>query len=566
MRYKDKVPESKVIDLTDFSKGVFNLPAEMVPAGGFATLDNCEYDPVDNSLVSCAGLTKKYKSTQEARIDSFFYSNVFGTFFFSAGGTLYTTDFITQTTLGALTGANPAKFHHFDNYLIITSGGVLQYYNGTAFKTTLLPTPITITALTHSGLSATATTGTTAHNLTAGMEITIVGSSPDAYNGTFYISSVTDYTFTYTMTSTPTSDASPVGAYTLVDNRPYLDSVIDREGRLVGTKAGDDYQYYSAIGSFKDVSSWTNQITDPSTAQKTRIGYDDSASTVVSAMLSTDAIVFKSPKRAYRIYGVPGDSGYATYELSRDIDVSNNNCVQNVKNNLFIFGQNGFDAIQTVQSYGSMQLIDPSIAGTWGPFFRQNKDDTCRIWVVASRAQVWIRYNNSGKIAIYHYNMNAFTFRTFESPVTDIAENGTDVYIVTENMIYILDELSSSTETTNILAQMELGNLSSITDYIISFYRFALSLKTNEGEAQCIIPNNANGQDFVIPLSSSVASPVAFLDTIIAYSNTNPLVYGDQYATAKAFCNYRATGFQPKVKVLSGRFALREMKFKIGNG
>jgi hypothetical protein len=566
MLYSDKVPESKTIDLTDFSKGVYNVPAETVPQGGFYALENCEYDPNDNSLVSCAGLTKKFKTTQGDSVDSFFYSDVFGTFFFSAGSKLYSTDLTEQTLLGTLTGANPARFHHFDNYLTIASGGILQYYNGSTLKTVLLPTPVSLTTITNSSYSATATTGTTYHNLTAGMSITITGASPEAYNGTFLITAVTDYTFTFTLASVPASSASPVGVYSVVDNRPNLDSVIDKEGRLVGTKSGDDYQYYSGIGVFKDVAGWTTNINDSSTAQKTRIGYDDSASTVVSAMLSTDAIVFKSPKRAYRIYGVPGDSGYATYELSRDIDVANRNCVANVKNNLFIFGEDGFDAIQTVQSYGSMQVIEPSIAGTWAPFFRQNKDDSCRIWVVASRAQIWIRYNNGGRIAIYHFNANAFTFRSFEHPVVDVTEKGTDVYVVTENTIYVLDEQSSSTETTEILAQMELGNLSGVTDYIISFYRFALSLKTNVGEAQCIIPNNANGNDFVISLSGSVSSPIAYLDTQNAFQNTDPLVYGDQYATAKSFCNYRATGFQPKVKVLSGRFALREMKFKVRNG
>ena len=480
---------------------------------------------------------------------------------------LYQTNLSTQTLLGALTGPNPAKYHHFDNKVIISSGAILQYYDGATLTEVSIPTPAAITAITYGGTTATATTGTTAHNLTAGMEIVITGASPTVYNGTFIITSVTDYTFSYTLLSTPTGSASPVGSYTVTDNRPNTDMVIDKDGRLQCTKAGDDNQYYSQIGAYKTVAAWTNNPNDSSSAFTSSIGYKDSSSTVVTAALSTDIMVFKTPKRAYRIYGDPSLSNYAVYEASRDIDVANKNCVCVTDNNIFVFGSNGFDAIGTVQAYGSVQKVIPSVGGTWNSFFKQNTDSTCKIWNLESRGQIWIRYNNTGNIAVFHYNLGGvFTFRSFENPVIDVTENGETVYIAIGNGIYAIDETSDTTETKAIIANMQVGKTGGIHDFIISWYKFALNSITNSGTGVATIPNNVNGNSLTATFQASNSSPIAYLDETNAYLNTNPLVYPIQNVVTKNFANYRVSSLQPEVQVTSGRFSLREIKINVANG
>jgi hypothetical protein len=68
--------------------------------------------------------------------------------------------------------------------------------------------------ITHVGAVATVTTASN-HGLITGNQITITGCTPSAYNGTFVITKTGNTTFTYTMGSTPASDATTVGAYTI---------------------------------------------------------------------------------------------------------------------------------------------------------------------------------------------------------------------------------------------------------------------------------------------------------------------------------------------------------------
>lgn len=701
MRFKNKIPDSKTISLTDFSKGALNLPENSIPAGGFFTLSNAEYDPTDNSLSTSPGLTLVQATTQSSNIDSFFYSDVLESYFFSAGGSVYETNLSsTPALLGTLTGSNPAKYHHFDGKLFITSGGTVQYYDGSTLTTMTVPTVITIESITFDGLVATVTTAT-AHGLIAGTQIVIAGASPSQYNGTFLIASVptpvaSATTFTYTLLSTPTyilqvetatvvgtitssgagnvsvtvtgtligsntfsvavadsdtasqvaaliyatlsasttitkyytvtnpsanpttivltfiyqgydadnlainnndstlniatatgtaigltseptsvnttagtsGNAVTVGYYTITNNFPVADSLIDRDGRLELTKIGNDDQVYSAVGAYKDVADWTNNSNDTSSAFTQPVGYKDSASTVASIALSTDIMVFKTPKRAYRIVGDPAStvSSYAIYEMSRDLDVINENCVCLVDNNVFVFGSSGFDAIQTVQAYGDVQKVTPSVGGTWNTFFRQNMDITAKIWNVESRSQIWIKWNNTGEIAIFHYHLGGvFSFRTFENALVDVAENDETVYLAIGKSIYKLDTTSSTTETENITTSMVFGKTGSIHDFVLSWFKFSL-YNDVPGNGSVIIGDNVNGNDLTVSFASSNQSPIAYTNTIIAYLNTDIAFSGSLPLSVQQFCNYRVSALQPKIQIAQGRFTLREIKMIVGDG
>ncbi|MDR3560475.1 MAG: hypothetical protein P4N59_03390 [Negativicutes bacterium] len=488
MRYKPKIDASQEIAMTDFSGGAVNLPSERLPANAFNPLQNWEYNPNDNSLVTAAGLTAVYTSTQGANLDSLFYSNVLGTIFFTAGGYLYESTLSAQNQIGALSGPNPGKYWHFDGKLFVTTGGLIQYYDGATFTT-------------------------------------------------------------------------------LPSGTPNADSIIDRDGRIEVTKAGDDNQYYSAIGAYATLANWTHNTNDASSAFSQPVGYKDSSSTVAAAALSTDIMVFKSPKRAYRVYGDPSMTNYAIYEASRDVDVANANSICLVDNNLYIFGSNGFDSLQTVQAYGAVQKVIPSVGGTWNTFFRQNMDSTCKIWNVKSRSQVWIRYNNSGNIALYHYHAGGvFSFRNFESPVIDITENNQIVYIAIGKKIYKIDENSAQTETKPIVANLAMSKLGSVHDFILEWFKFSFYSLVS-GTGQITLPNNVNGGSLVQSFASSSQSANAYTDTQNAYTDTTEyLVYPEDRVSVQAFCMYRVTGIQPQVMITSGRFSLREIKFLLANG
>jgi hypothetical protein len=70
----------------------------------------------------------------------------------------------------------------------------------------------TISSITYVTTTATLTTAT-AHGLSTGMYVTISGTTPAAYSGEFVITVTGTTTFTYTMLTTPSGNATVVGTY-----------------------------------------------------------------------------------------------------------------------------------------------------------------------------------------------------------------------------------------------------------------------------------------------------------------------------------------------------------------
>jgi hypothetical protein len=72
----------------------------------------------------------------------------------------------------------------------------------------------TISSITHAGNIATLTTAT-AHGLATGARVSITGTTPADYSGVYVITVTGTTTFTYSMVSTPSGNATVVGAYTI---------------------------------------------------------------------------------------------------------------------------------------------------------------------------------------------------------------------------------------------------------------------------------------------------------------------------------------------------------------
>jgi hypothetical protein len=73
---------------------------------------------------------------------------------------------------------------------------------------------VVISTITHVGVTATATTAT-AHGLNTREFISITGCTPSEYNGIYMVTVTGSTTFTYTMASVPSGNASVVGVYTI---------------------------------------------------------------------------------------------------------------------------------------------------------------------------------------------------------------------------------------------------------------------------------------------------------------------------------------------------------------
>jgi hypothetical protein len=134
-------------------------------------------------------------------------------------------DASTATATASLTGLTDGRWIHV---MLTTSGGSFMpavngvdpmvVYDGTRWsKSATTNTAQTISTITRGGtgnLTATLTTAS-AHNLVTGNTITVAGAIPAEFNGTYRITVTSATTFTYTMATAPSGDATTVGTYTI---------------------------------------------------------------------------------------------------------------------------------------------------------------------------------------------------------------------------------------------------------------------------------------------------------------------------------------------------------------
>jgi hypothetical protein len=134
-------------------------------------------------------------------------------------------DVSTSTATASLTGNTDGKWIHT---MLTTAGGSFMpavngvdpmvVYDGSIWsRSATTSTAQTISTITRGGtgnLTATLTTAV-AHGLVTGNTVTVAGAVPAEFNGAYRITVTNATTFTYTITTAPSGDASTVGTYTV---------------------------------------------------------------------------------------------------------------------------------------------------------------------------------------------------------------------------------------------------------------------------------------------------------------------------------------------------------------
>jgi hypothetical protein len=152
------------------------------------------------------------------------YSSPTGNELFASTNTVIY-DVTTSTPVSKLTGITSGEWIQA---LITTAGGTFMpavngtdamvVYDGSLWqKTATTSTAQTISTITRGGtgnLTATLTTAS-AHGLATGNTVTITGATPAEFNGTYRITVTGASTFTYTMATAPSGDATIMGSYTV---------------------------------------------------------------------------------------------------------------------------------------------------------------------------------------------------------------------------------------------------------------------------------------------------------------------------------------------------------------
>jgi hypothetical protein len=204
------------------------------PLGGWNARDSvAEMNPMDatkleNFYPTPSDVTLRKGYTQYAtgitgQVESLISFNGSTTtkLFAIAGGNIYeVTNGGTATVV--YSNLNNNRWQHIN---ISTAGGNFigmvngvdpaMVYNGTSWiAVATTSTAQTISTITFSGTTATLTTAAP-HNLVSGNQITVTGATPAAYNGTFVVTKINNTQLQYTMASTPASNATVVGTYSI---------------------------------------------------------------------------------------------------------------------------------------------------------------------------------------------------------------------------------------------------------------------------------------------------------------------------------------------------------------
>ena len=164
----------------------------------------------------CTGITGQVQT-----IINYPYPNTKGYKLFAfAGDKIY--DATGTTATQVFSGLSNAKWQYVNmttaggNFIIACNGVdpalIYDGLNWAYYATT--QTAQTISTLTHVGTVATATTAAP-HGLITNNRITLSGATPSDYNGTYVITVTGTNTFTYTMATTPASNATTVPTYTI---------------------------------------------------------------------------------------------------------------------------------------------------------------------------------------------------------------------------------------------------------------------------------------------------------------------------------------------------------------
>jgi len=189
--------------------------AEMPPTDA-VTLTNLYPNPTDVQLrkgytKASIGITGKVNTVMN-------YAGANTQKLFAAAGTaIYNCDTATATNVYTITND---KFQYVNmtnsggHFLVACNGtDPTLVYDGTNWvKMATTTTASAISSITHVGTLATMTT-TTPHGLVTGNQITLTGNLPTAYNGTFVVTVTGASTLTYTMATTPATDALTIGSY-----------------------------------------------------------------------------------------------------------------------------------------------------------------------------------------------------------------------------------------------------------------------------------------------------------------------------------------------------------------
>jgi len=329
-------------------------------------------------------------------------------------------------------------------------------------------------------------------------------------------------------------------ALTTIDTSPVCDYVNVQYGRVIVSKQGDDYLYWSGIG---DETNWNFEGTD-SDAIKLEVGYKDGGNIIAVKMLSKDVIVFKDNRRIYRVVGVYPN--WAVYQVSEDSGLLSRLAAVEVGNLIIFMDRGGMRSLNTVFEYGDIKVRD--IGEKVNRWLKEFTPEAVRIWHVKPKGQAWVRIKNSEFVYVFHYYNGAWTAFKFPKKCCAVTWIENTVYLALENELYRMDSTLTDDDGEDIQARLITKRIHPSRQFLLKkgkmFYQ-GISLGTMNLKI-----NKLNKNLDLMP-----SGDIAYYDDDIAYYDDDP-VCQQESSLVQFKCNHRIPYLQPELTVQSGSIKL----------
>lgn len=436
MRLSAKHANQQVVSRADFSGGLnTSMAIEMIADNELADCINMDVDQNTKLLKTVSGTTTLYKP--EYTISYAVYDKINKCFLLiDKDCNVYLSNLSVSTKLGVLNGTLAPKYTEWENGVLITSGSLLQYYDGTSFKEInpdiqhdiadwKLFTAVPWTASAAYAIGDVVTSASSYYRCTTGH------TSAAAFDTSKWVS-LTDKGEWGQNTAYSQND------YVLYSGKNYYcttahksaaklsvcDGVYIRSGRVLVNYA--DMIKYSGVG---DEENWTENNNDASTSKFLEAGYKDGGNIIGMSSLSDSIIVIKSNNRIYKVNGE--FPNWSVAEISRNVDCKGRLSYCSVMNNTIILGNDRLQIVSTTDEYGDMKVAN---AGQKINTEISNLPDNTRVVFVSPLNQVWL-LGDDGLVIVYDLTFSSFYKRQFNSPVLDVISVNEDVYIIKSDRV-----------------------------------------------------------------------------------------------------------------------------------
>jgi len=273
-------------------------------------------------------------------------------------------------------------------------------------------------------------------------------------------------------------------AITEITASPLCDICIERFGRLLVTKTGNDNFYYSAVG---DPTNWTINTNDASAMKDVVVGYKDGGDIGGIVPLATDILVYKTNGKIYNVASEPEDWVITVKGFGSDF-INKNACV-NLGTDVVYLSRVGLRSNSTSLEYGNFATKE--IGQKANPDIKKRVDNPFLSDLRRSKQLIVSPYSGN-TVWVYHYAISAFTTWVFPAPIYAIVETPEKVFVCMDKSIYSLSRDNTSDTYNNVVSPIHqtIISLEETNTDIMSVYRSHLYIESDTAGTANMAVNN----------------------------------------------------------------------------